>query len=76
MAYDHYLKHQPKRDSVVSWFLLVTIVSFLAGFLLSHVTANPGRLVAPLILGSAPQIVTSNAVPGWFGASEAPEMLW
>jgi hypothetical protein len=34
MVHDHYLDHQPRRDTnIVSWILLVVVVSFLVGFL-------------------------------------------
>lgn len=51
MVHDHYLDHQPKRDTnIVSWILLAIFISFFVGF---FVHGAIGRTLQPLGAGAS-----------------------
>jgi hypothetical protein len=59
MVHDHYLDHQPKRDTnIVSWILLAIFISFFLGF---FVHSAIGRRPSVLSLGAGAP--TENALP-------------
>ena len=59
MVHDHYLDHQPRRDTnIVSWILLVVVVSFLMGFL---VHSAIGRALS--VHSGEADTSTANALP-------------
>ena len=72
MVHDHYLDHQPKRDTnIVSWILLAIFVSFFVGFF-AHGAIGRSPLVRslgamapaenPLPTDGAPSLATSGSI--------------
>jgi hypothetical protein len=59
MVYDHYLDHQPKRDTnIASWILLAILVSFFVGFFAHSAIGEPPPVHS---FGAGPP--TQNALP-------------
>jgi hypothetical protein len=67
MVHDHYLDHQPKRDTnIVCWILLAIFISFFVGF---FVHGAIGR--APAVQSSEAVTLMENALP----SDGAPALL-
>jgi hypothetical protein len=76
MAYDHYLEHQPKRNTnIVIWILLLTVASFLVGIFVGG-QKLPASLASWLAIGSIHENVTRKAAPGSSYPTDSDQLLW